>query len=70
MVSGRRGPTASPEVANDDDGHQQGAEGHSVADGVHDIEPLEEVLLWRKKERTRESEGESEKEGFAAYFVI
>lgn len=38
-------PTASPEVADDDDGNQQGAEGHSVTDGVHDVEPLEEVLL-------------------------
>lgn len=34
-----------PEVSNDEDGHKQRAEGHSIANCIHDIEPLEEVLL-------------------------
>lgn len=42
--------SASPEVADDDDGHQQGAEGDGVAHSVQDVEPLEEVLLRKKKE--------------------
>ena len=36
---------ASPEVCDDEDGHQQGAEGDGVADGVHHIQPSEEALL-------------------------
>lgn len=53
--------SASPEVADDDDGHQQGAEGHGVADSVHDVEPLKEVLLWRQREG---------REWFSAHLVI
>lgn len=34
-----------PEVSNDQDGHQQSAEGYGVPDGVHDIQAIKEVLL-------------------------
>lgn len=43
------GNSLIPEVSNDEDGHQQRAEGHSVANGIHDIQPLKEVLLRTEK---------------------
>lgn len=37
--------SALPEISYDEDGHKQGAEGHSVADGIHDVKTLKEVFL-------------------------
>ena len=36
---------ASPEVCDNEDGYQEGAEGDGVAHGVHHVQPPEEVLL-------------------------
>lgn len=39
------GDALLPEVSNDQDGHQQSAEGYGVPNGVHDIQAIKEVLL-------------------------
>lgn len=34
-----------PEIANDQDGHRQGAERHGIANRVNEIQPIEKMLL-------------------------
>lgn len=42
-----------PEIANDQDGHRQGAERHGIANRVNEIQPIEKMLL-RAKGHTKD----------------